>query len=57
MRNRPQLITTVSQDMYDLLQREKARDSRPMSFVVDEALHVWAKFLGWKLGETHEVDE
>lgn len=42
MRNRPQLITTVSQDHYDLLAQEKARNPRPMSYVVDEALRVWA---------------
>lgn len=41
-RKRPWIGTTVSADMFALLQREKARDNRPLSYVLDQALRVWA---------------
>ncbi len=42
MRHRPQLVTTISPDMYDLLLQEKARVPRPMSFVLDSVIQSWA---------------
>jgi hypothetical protein len=42
MRNRPLLTTTIDPDMHALLRRVADEDQRPLSFVVDEALRVWA---------------
>jgi hypothetical protein len=42
MRNRPQLVTTIDPDMNELLRQVAEKDERPLSFVLDKALHVWA---------------
>jgi hypothetical protein len=42
MRNRPQLITTIDPAMNALLRRVAEADERPLSFVLDKALHAWA---------------
>jgi hypothetical protein len=41
-RKRPWIGTTIDPDMYDLLEQEKTRDERPLSFVLDKALKAWA---------------
>ena len=48
MRNRPLLITTIDPDMHALLRRVADEDQRPLSFVVDKALHAWAVTLAPK---------
>ncbi len=42
MRNRPQLVTTIDADHYELLREAAEEDERPLSFVVDKAIGVWA---------------
>lgn len=42
-RKRPQLVTTIDPAMDALLRQVANEDSRPLSFVVDQALHTWAK--------------
>jgi uncharacterized protein (DUF1778 family) len=42
MRTRPQLVTTVSADHYELLKQAAEEDERPLSFVVDKAIGLWA---------------
>jgi hypothetical protein len=41
-RKRPWIGTTVSPDMFALLQEEKVRDSRPLSYVLDNVIQSWA---------------
>jgi hypothetical protein len=46
LRKRPICTTTIDPAMYELLRDEAKKDERPLSFVLDRALHVWALSLG-----------